>query len=53
MGYYLPNEHKVATVIELLTAQIGPGPMQVSLVKMHETHQQTNPVGIRWNSNWK
>lgn len=44
MVYYLPNEHNMATVIKLLTAQMGPGPMQVSLLKMHETHQQTNPV---------
>lgn len=44
MGYYLPNEQKMATIIKLLTAQMGAGAMEVSLLKMHETHQQTNPV---------
>lgn len=43
MGYYLPNEHNMATVIKLLTAQMGPGPMQLSLLKMQETHQQRKP----------
>lgn len=41
VDYYLPNVHNMASVIQLLTAQMGPGPMQVSLPKLHETHQQT------------